>query len=69
MVMPFNPYTVSDSLAPVDANGLFLVPSHSFANALPAAHYRYPRAGWLQRGAKIMAARQCQDWGRDHVGL
>ena len=33
MVMPFNPYTVSDSLNPVDANGLIIVPSYSFDNA------------------------------------
>src|SRR6516164_1431610 len=33
MVMPFNPYTVSDSPAPVDANGLMVVPSYTFANA------------------------------------
>jgi hypothetical protein len=44
MVMPFNTYTVSDSLAPVDANGLVVVPSYTFANA--PADYRYPGAGW-----------------------
>jgi transcriptional regulator GlxA family with amidase domain len=33
MVMPFNVYTVSDSLKPVDANGLTVVPNYSFENA------------------------------------
>jgi transcriptional regulator GlxA family with amidase domain len=33
MVMPFNVYTVSDSLKPVDANGLTIVPKYSFGNA------------------------------------
>src|SRR5271167_2827677 len=33
MVMPFNTYTVSDSLDPVNANGLMVVPNYTFANA------------------------------------
>ncbi|HUN61297.1 MAG TPA: DJ-1/PfpI family protein [Candidatus Sulfotelmatobacter sp.] len=33
MVMPFNTYTVSDSLRPVDANGLTIVPNYTFDNA------------------------------------
>lgn len=33
MIMPFNVYTVSDSLKPVDANGLTIVPNYSFDNA------------------------------------
>jgi hypothetical protein len=33
MVMPFNVYTVSDSLKPVDANGLTITPNYSFDNA------------------------------------
>ena len=33
MMMPFNVYTVSDSLKPVDANGLSIVPNYSFDNA------------------------------------
>jgi transcriptional regulator GlxA family with amidase domain len=33
MVMPFNVYTVSDSVKPVDANGLTIVPNYSFDNA------------------------------------
>jgi transcriptional regulator GlxA family with amidase domain len=33
MVMPFNAYTVSDSLKPVNANGLTIVPNYSFDNA------------------------------------
>ncbi|MGC1418368.1 MAG: DJ-1/PfpI family protein [Candidatus Acidiferrum sp.] len=33
MVMPFELYTVSDSLKPVDANGLTIVPNYSFDNA------------------------------------
>ena len=33
MVMPFNVYIVSDSLKPVDANGLTIVPNYSFDNA------------------------------------
>jgi transcriptional regulator GlxA family with amidase domain len=32
MVMPFNVYTVSDSLKPVDANGLAIVPNYTFNN-------------------------------------
>ncbi len=33
MVMPFNTYTVSDSLKPVNAAGLTIVPDYSFATA------------------------------------
>jgi hypothetical protein len=33
MVMPFNLYTVSDSVKPVDANGLTIVPNYGFDNA------------------------------------
>ncbi len=33
MVMPFNLYTVSDSLAPVSAEGVTIMPSFSFDNA------------------------------------
>jgi transcriptional regulator GlxA family with amidase domain len=33
MVMPFNTYTVSDSLKPVDANGLTIVPNYTFETA------------------------------------
>ena len=33
MMMPFNVYTVSDSLKPVDANGLSIVPNYTFDNA------------------------------------
>jgi transcriptional regulator GlxA family with amidase domain len=33
MVMPFNTYTVSDSLKPVNANGLTIVPNYTFATA------------------------------------
>jgi transcriptional regulator GlxA family with amidase domain len=33
MVMPFNVYTVSDSVKPVDANGLTIAPNYSFDNA------------------------------------
>ena len=33
MVMPFDLYTVSDSLKPVDANGLTIMPNYSFDNA------------------------------------
>ena len=33
MVMPFNVYAVSDSLKPVNANGLTIVPNYSFDNA------------------------------------
>jgi len=33
MVMPFNVYTVSDSVKPVNANGLTIVPNYSFDNA------------------------------------
>jgi transcriptional regulator GlxA family with amidase domain len=33
MVMPFDTYTVSESLAPLDANGLTVVPNYTFTNA------------------------------------
>jgi transcriptional regulator GlxA family with amidase domain len=33
MIMPFNLYTVSDSLKPVDANGLTIMPNYGFDNA------------------------------------
>jgi transcriptional regulator GlxA family with amidase domain len=33
MVMPFNLYTVSDSLEPLSANGLILIPSYTFETA------------------------------------
>ena len=33
MVMPFNTYTVSDSLKPVNANGLTIVPNYTFQTA------------------------------------
>jgi len=33
MVMPFNLYTVSDSKDPVDANGLTVIPTYTFADA------------------------------------
>ena len=33
MVMPINVYTVSDSLKPVDANGLTIVPNYTFDSA------------------------------------
>jgi len=33
MVMPFKVYTVSDSLKPVNANGLTIVPNYNFDNA------------------------------------
>jgi hypothetical protein len=32
-VMPFNTYTVSDSLKPIDANGLTIVPTYTFETA------------------------------------
>ena len=61
MVMPFNPYTVSDSLAPVDANGLIVVPSYSFADAprpriivIPAQGGRsQAQKSWLLANARI----------------
>ena len=55
MVMPFNVYTVSDSLKPLDANGLTIVPSYSFDTApkpqiivIPAQGGRTPaQKTWL----------------------
>jgi len=55
MVMPFNVYTVSDSLKPVSANGLTIVPNYSFDNApkpqvivIPAQHGRSAaQKAWL----------------------
>ena len=60
MVMPFNTYTVSDSLDPVDANGLTVVPNYSFANApkpriivIPAQGGRSDaQKAWLLANAK-----------------
>ena len=55
MVMLFNVYTVSDSLKPVNANGLTIVPNYSFDNApkpqiivIPAQHGRgAAQKAWL----------------------
>jgi len=55
MVMPFNAYTVSDSVKPVDANGLTIVPNYSFDTApkpqvivIPAQGGRTPaQKAWL----------------------
>jgi len=55
MVMPFNVYTVSDSIKPVDANGLTIVPNYSFDTApkpqiivIPAQGGRTPaQKAWL----------------------
>jgi transcriptional regulator GlxA family with amidase domain len=55
MVMPFNTYTVSDSLKPLDANGLTIVPNYSFDTApepriivIPAQGGRTPaQKAWL----------------------
>jgi transcriptional regulator GlxA family with amidase domain len=55
MIMPFNVYTVSDSLKPVDAGGLTIVPNFSFDDApkpqiivIPAQSGRTaPQKAWL----------------------
>jgi transcriptional regulator GlxA family with amidase domain len=55
MVMPFNTYTVSDSMEPVDANGLRVVPNYTFDTAphpqiivIPAQGGRSPaQKKWL----------------------
>lgn len=55
MVMPFHVYTVSDSLKPVNANGLTIVPNYNFDNApkpqiivIPAQAGRTAaQKGWL----------------------
>jgi transcriptional regulator GlxA family with amidase domain len=55
MVMPFNTYTVSDSLEPVDANGLKVIPNYTFDTApnpqiivIPAQGGRTPaQRKWL----------------------
>jgi len=55
MVMPFNAYPVSDSVKPVDANGLTIVPNYSFDTApkpqvivIPAQGGRTPaQKAWL----------------------
>ena len=41
MVMPFNVYTVSDSMDPIDANGLTLIPNYTCASA-PKFEKRFP---------------------------
>ena len=60
MVMPFNVYTVSDSLEPISANGLILVPSFTFKTApkpqvivIPAQGGRTPgQKAWLLENSK-----------------
>jgi transcriptional regulator GlxA family with amidase domain len=60
MVMPFNTYTVSESQAPVDADGLTVVPNYTFANApkpqiivIPAQGGRSEaQKSWLLANAK-----------------
>ena len=60
MVMPFNTYTVSDSLDPVDANGLTVIPSYTFATAPKPSIIVVPAQGgrsaaqktWLLANAK-----------------
>src|SRR5580700_90931 len=60
MAMPFNTYTVSESLSPVDANGLTVVPNYTFANApkpqiivIPAQGGRSEaQKSWLLANAK-----------------
>lgn len=55
MVMPFNNYTVADSLKPIDASGLTIIPNYTFANApkpqiivVPAQGGRTPtQKAWL----------------------
>ena len=59
MVMPFNVYTVSDSLNPVDAGGLTIVPNYNFDNApkpqvivIPAQGGRTPaQKAWLLKNS------------------
>jgi transcriptional regulator GlxA family with amidase domain len=59
MIMPFNTYTVSDSLKPVDANGLTIVPNYTFDTAprpqiivIPAQGGRTPaQKKWLLANA------------------
>ena len=64
MVMPFYTYTVSDSVKPVDANGLTIVPNYSFDKApkpqiivIPAQGGRTPaQKAWLlanSRGSDV----------------
>lgn len=60
MVMPFNVYTVSDSMEPLSANGLILIPSFTFESApkpqvivIPAQGGRTAaQKAWLLRSAK-----------------
>jgi len=60
MVMPFNVYTVSDSMDPIDANGLTLIPNYTFASApkpriivIPAQGGRSAaQKSWLLANAK-----------------
>ena len=60
MIMPFHLYTVSDSLAPVSASGLLIIPNYTFENApkpqvivIPAQMGRTPaQKKWLLENAK-----------------
>lgn len=60
MIMPFHLYTVSDSLAPVSASGLLIVPNYTFENApkpqvivIPAQMGRTPaQKKWLLENTK-----------------
>lgn len=60
MIMPFNVYTVSDSLEPLSANGLIIIPSYTFETApkpqvivIPAQGGRSEaQKSWLLTNAK-----------------
>jgi len=62
MVMPFNVYTVSDSLEPLSANGLIIIPSYTFETApkpqvivIPAQGGRSgAQKNWLLANAKTV---------------
>ena len=70
MMMPFNTYTVSDSLKPVNAaNGLIIVPNYSFETAPKTTGHRRSGAGRPQRRPESMVAVQFGDGRRHHVGL
>lgn len=60
MTMPFNTYTVSDSLKPIESEGLQIIPNYTFQNApkpqvivIPAQAGRSPaQKNWLLANAK-----------------
>ena len=69
MVMPFNLYTVSDLLKPLDANRLTIVPT-TVSTIHPSRRLLCDsRPAWTQRGPESLAARLFSHRRPDHVGM